>query len=299
MNPPGFRPLRFPAWAASLALLAACSSQPLPAPPQGAHWVQDTGLSEMSGLVASARDPGVLWSINDSGSLPRLFRLDEDGRALGRVWVRGRWWRDTETLATWQEGDTHWLLVGDVGDNRGVREEVAVHGLAEPARGDTTARIAWTLRFRYPDGPRDAEGIAVDAVAGDLLVLSKRDEPVRLYRVPLSARLSDDVVVAEFLGSPPPGAIEGEATGLDLDVAGHDLVVLSYGGLYVWQRQPGEDWGAVLARTPQSVPMPHLRKAEAMALSATPGRVLVGAERLPTPLWSSDYAPEAAPSHGP
>ena len=299
MNPPGFRPLRFPAWAASLALLAACSSQPLPAPPQGAHWVQDPGLSEMSGLVASARDPGVLWSLNDSGSLPRLFRLDEDGRALGRVWVRGRWWHDTESLATWHQGDDYWLLVGDVGDNRGVRDEVVVHGLAEPARGDTSARIAWSIRFRYPDGPRDAEGIAVDTVAGDLLVLSKRDDPVRLYRVPLSARDTDEVVVAEYLGSPAPGAIAGRATGLDLDASGHDLMVLSYEGLYLWQRAPGETWSTVLARAPQAVPMPHLHKAEAMALSATPGRVLVGGERLPAPLWSSDYAPERRPSHGP
>lgn len=280
------------------ALLAACSTAPLPPPPEGAHWVQDTGLSEMSGLVASARDPGVLWSINDSGSLPRLFRLDEDGQALGRVWVRGRWWRDTETLATWQEDDTHWLLVGDVGDNRGVRDEVAVFAVAEPARGDRTARIAWTIRFRYPDGPRDAEGIAVDAVAGDLLVLSKRDKPARLYRVPLSARDADEVVVAEYLGSPAGDAIAGDATGLDLDADGRELMVLSYGGLYLWRRAPGEAWPDVLALPPQALPMPRLRKAEAMALSATPGRVLVGAERLPTPLWSSRYAPEDAAAGG-
>lgn len=272
------------------AVLAACSSAPLPAPPEGVNWVEDTGLSEMSGLVASARDPGVLWSINDSGSLPRLYRLDEQGRALGRVWVNA-WWRDTESLAIWREGDTHWLLVGDVGDNRGVRDEVVVHALAEPARGDTRAQVAWTLRFRYPDGPRDAEGIAVDVANGDLLVLSKRDKPARLYRVPLSARDAEETVVAEYLGSPAAGAIEGDATGLDLDASGRQLMVLSYGGLYLWLRTPGEPWASVLARPPQVVPMPRLRKAEALALSATPGRALVGAERLPTPLWSSRYAP--------
>lgn len=274
-----------------VVLLAACGADPLPPPPAGAHWVEDTGLSEMSGLVASARDPGVLWSINDSGSLPRLYRMDEQGRSLGRVWVSGTWWTDTETLATWREGGQHWLLVGDVGDNRGRRDDVVVHALAEPARGDDSARVAWSIRFRYPDGPRDAEGIAVDAAAGDLLVLSKRDNPVRLYRVPLSARHSDEVAMAEYLGSPPEGVIDGDVTGLDLDVAGRELMVLSYGGLYRWQRKPGEAWAAVLARAPQTIPMPALRKAEAMALSATPGSVLVGAERLPTPLWSTRFAP--------
>ena len=292
MSPLVHRAASLPALGALLVLLVACSNHPLPAPPQGAHWVQDAGLSEMSGLVASARDPGVLWSLNDSGSLPRLFRLDEDGRALGRVWVRGPWWHDSESLATWREGDTHWILVGDVGDNRGVREKVAVYALAEPARDDKTAHVAWTIRFRYPDGPRDAEGIAVDARAGDLLVLTKRDHPVRLYRVPLSARDTEEPVVAEYLGSPAAGVIRGEVTGLDLDAGGRDLMVLSYGGLYRWQHGPGEPWAKVLSRAPQSIPMPHLRKAEAVALSATPGRVLVGSERLPAPLWAARYAPE-------
>ena len=284
--------LRTAALGGLIAFAAGCSHSP---PPVGAHWVQDESLSEMSGLVASARDPGVLWSLNDSGSLPRLFRLDELGNSLGRVWVDGSWWHDTEALATWREGDTHWLLVGDIGDNRSVRDHVVVHALAEPARTDHSARVAWSLRFRYPDGPRDAEGMAVDAAAGDLLVITKRDRPVRLYRVPLSSRHSPGVVVAEYLGSPAPGALRGQVTGLDLDVHGRELMVLGYGGLWVWHRRPGEAWAHVLARPPRAVPMPAMGKMEAVALSAIPGRVLVGAERKPTPLWAADYPQAGRP----
>lgn len=278
-------PSRRTATAALLAItLGGCAgSSDLPFP-ENAHRVQDTALSEMSGLVASHRQPGVLWSINDSGSFPRLYRLGERGEALGRVRVTGAWLHDTETLARWR-GEAHdWLLIGDVGDNRARRDHVVVHAVAEPAAAATRAPIAWSLRFRYPDGPRDAEGIAVDQQRGDLLVLSKRDEPARLYRVPLAAR--GGVAVAEFLGSPAPDIVRGAVTGLDLGDDGHELVVLTYHGLYVWRRTGDEPWSTVLARDPVIVERPAMAKAEAMALAPDGGRILVGSEKHPTPLWS-------------
>lgn len=278
--------VRLPATAGMVLALAACAgSSDLPFP-ENAHRVQDTALSEMSGLVASHRQPGVLWSINDSGSFPRLYRLGERGEALGRVRVTGAWLHDTETLARWRGEGHDWLLIGDVGDNKARRDHVVVHAVAEPATAATRAPIAWSLRFRYPDGPRDAEGIAVDQQRGDLLVLSKRDEPPRLYRVPLAARDDDEVAVAEYLGSPAPDIIRGAVTGLDLGDDGRELVVLTYHGLYVWRRGGDEPWATVLARAPVAVERPAMAKAEAMALAPGGDRILVGSEKHPTPLWS-------------
>lgn len=293
---PGRRPGR---WIAPLLALSlgACGDGDAPPFPEGAHTVQDRALSEMSGLVASHRQPGVLWSINDSGSFARLYRVGLRGEALGRVKVSGAWLHDTETLARWRQPARDWLLIGDVGDNRARRDHVVVHALAEPAADEDRARIAWSLRFRYPDGPRDAEGIAVDQSRAELLVLSKRDHPARLYRVPLSAR--DDAVpaTAEYLGSPRTDALEGAVTGLDLSEDGRELAVLTYRGLYLWRRHGDEDWARVLQRAPQSLPLPAMRKAEAMALHATPGTILVGSEHRPTPLWHAPYSdPEAAVS---
>ncbi|WP_158637064.1 hypothetical protein [Arenimonas daejeonensis] len=46
----------------------------------------------------------------------------------------------------------------------------------------------------------------------------------------------------------------------------------------------------MLQRAPQSLPLPAMRKAEAMALHATPGTILVGSEHRPTPLWHAPYS---------
>lgn len=271
----------------ALALVACADSGHVP---EGAHTVQDRALSEMSGLVASHRQPGVLWSINDSGSFARLYRIGVQGQALGRVKVSGAWLHDTEALARWRQPERDWLLIGDVGDNRRRRDDVVVHAVAEPNSDEDRTHIAWSLRFRYPDGPRDAEGIAVDQARGDLLVLSKRDQPARLYRIPLSAHDQGEAIVAEYLGSPRPGAIEGAVTGLDLSEDGHRLAVLTYRGLYLWRRDGDEAWAQVLQRAPQALPLPAMRKAEAMALHATPGSILVGSELRPTPLWHAPYS---------
>ena len=110
--------------AAGVLALAACADRSDLPFPEGAHRVEDGALSEMSGLVASGGDPQVLWSINDSGSFARLYRLGVRGEALGRVRVAGAWLHDTETLARWRSGGRDWLLIGDVGDNRTRRDHV-------------------------------------------------------------------------------------------------------------------------------------------------------------------------------
>jgi hypothetical protein len=267
-----------------IAGVAGCAERsPHPLPP-GAFEVQDRALSEMSGLEASVRDPGVLWSINDSGSRPRLFRLGRRGEDLGRVTVRGTAWlsNDWETLAMWREGGNDWLLLGDVGDNKQRRDHVNVYAVREPAPGDTEATVAWTLRFRYPDGPRDAEGITVDAASGSLLVLSKRETPQRLYRVPLSARGAAVPVVAEPVAVMP--RLSAQATGLDITHDGRALVVLTYEAVYVWTREAGQDWAGALGSRAERRALPPMSKAEAMATGPEPGVVYVGSERLPAPL---------------
>jgi hypothetical protein len=277
-------PIRGLLAALAAGLLAACGGAKDVPLPGGAFLIEDRALSEMSGLEASPAQPGVLWAINDSGSLPRLYRLGHRGEDRGRVWILGAWVSDSETLAFYRDGATDWLLIGDVGDNRARRGSVRVHAVKEPGPDARVARVAWTLRFRYPDGPRDAEGIAVDHLHDDLLVISKRDRHPRLYRVPLAARHARAVAIAEPVAELSPDWLEGEVTGLDLSKDGTQLAVLTYRGLYLWTREPGQDWSTVVADPPRALPMPKLRKAEAMAFSADHSTLYVGSEKRPAPL---------------
>lgn len=267
--------------AISVACAGGCQPRHDVARPAGAHLVEHPALSEMSGLEASPSQPGVYWSVNDSGNLSRLYRVGADGRDLGHVSLLGARLQDAETLAVWKSPHGTWLLVGDVGDNRGLRGEVVVYALAEPGPSQKTASVAWRVRFVYPDGPRDAEGIAVDQARGTLLLLSKRDRPQRLYQVPLPSEPRDLRTAARLVAELPAHTLDAEATGLDLSRDGRRLAILTYRSLYLWSRHDGESWRDALTRAPAVLPFPQLRKAEAMAFAHDEQHVLVGSEKRP------------------
>ena len=226
--------------------------------------------------------PGTYWTVNDSGSRSRLYRIGADGRDLGHLAIRRASLVDAETLAVWKAPHGTWLLVGDVGDNRALRDEVVIHAMREPMPGESEARVAWQVRFTYPDGPRDAEGITVDHERDRLLVLSKRDRPQRLYEVDLPDAPADLRTEARFLGELPTHVLDAEATGLDITRDGRTMAILTYRSLYLWVRQGDEPWIDTMRRAPAVLPFPKLRKAEAMAFAYDERHVLVGSEKQPT-----------------
>jgi len=278
---------------ALLLLLGACHDEPERPLPAGAFRMADDRLNESSGLVASMRQPGTLWSINDSGSFDRLYRVGPQGEALGRVSIDGAWLRDAESLALWRHAGQDWVLIADVGDNRQWRGSVAIHAVPEPAPDDESATVAWSIRFQYPDGPRDAEAVAVDVSADDLLVLSKRDEPPRLYRVSMDHLDEPGLRTAEFIGTANIGP-DDEVTGMDITPDGRTLAVVSYRRLFLWLREVDEDWATVVSRAPETVALPDLGKAEAVAFVGSDHRLAVTAERAPRPLWYHDRSIVAA-----
>ena len=85
--------------------------------------------TELSGLVASPTQKGVLWAHNDSGDRARLFALRTDGSLIASLDVPGAEAVDWEDVAV---GPDDTLLVGDIGDNGAVRASVDVWRVPEP-----------------------------------------------------------------------------------------------------------------------------------------------------------------------
>ena len=64
----------------------------------------DERITESSGLAASRRHPGTVWTTNDSGDEARLFAVDaRSGRTVG-VHRYGAPVRDVEALAVTADG---------------------------------------------------------------------------------------------------------------------------------------------------------------------------------------------------
>lgn len=266
--------------------------------PRIAGLVRDARIREISGIAASRRHAELLWVHNDSGHPAQVHAIDTRGRHRAVLDIEGVEGRDFEDIAAFELDGTAYLLIADTGDNGGVRTEVELVVLAEPARiEDTRVSPAWTQRFRWPDGARDVEAVAVDTAAREVLLISKRRVPAELLTLPLgpaaglqTARLRGELAgieqptPAEMAGNPRFGRYRGQITAADLSADGRRLAVLNYRMAYVYERAAAESWAEAVSRAPQPLPFGWLAQAEAIAFDADGRRLWITSERLPAPL---------------
>lgn len=267
--------------------------------PEIAGVMTEARLAETSGLAPSRRQPGRFWVHNDSGNGPELHLMAEDGARVASVSIDGVRNVDWEDLAGFELDGTPYLLVADTGDNGGVRRTLRLVVVEEPRRVVDGMRLtpAWTLRFRWPDGARDCEAVAVDAAAGQVLLVSKKRVPPELFAVDLRAPRGA-TQVARLLGTlggiaqptaeelarnPVYGRYRAQVTAADLSPDGRQLAVLNYQALNLYTRASGQAWGPALAR-PRRLDFAWMPQAEAVAFGADGLSLWVAGEQRPSPL---------------
>ncbi|MBA3486416.1 MAG: hypothetical protein H0T88_04365, partial [Lysobacter sp.] len=145
----------------------------------------DPQLGETSGLATSTRHRDVLWLHNDGGE-GRLFATSTGGSRRASFRIEDVTRTDWEDIAAFKLDGRHYLLIADTGDNGGLRRTLQLHVVEEPKRL-RNARLtpAWSIVFRWPDGPRDCEAVAVDPASGQILLVSKKRSPPELFSLPL------------------------------------------------------------------------------------------------------------------
>lgn len=254
---------------------------------------------ETSGLAVSRRNPGVLWTHDDSGGASALYAVKATGPKIAVLHIKGAKNEDWEDLASYELDGKSWLLIADTGDNDAKRATVMLHVVEEPAlevsksTADMSARPARTIRLRYEDGPRDCESVAVDVAGRAVYLLTKREDVKRLYRVELEPKDSNAVSVARHMGLvaqlPQPTAAQrgikgylgrrrAEVTAMDFTADGTAAVVLTYGDLWLFTRRAPESWAETFARAPVALPGHGLIQAEAACFSSDGRQIYVAAE---------------------
>lgn len=290
-------------------LFAACTQSP----PYEEHQVSGhlpSGITESSGLAASRRDPHLFWTHNDSGGEPVLYGIQPNGMRRGDLRITGVSNIDWEDLASFELAGKAWLLIADTGDNRGVRSDCALYVVAEPDPAqlipfeELSVPVAWKIQVSYPDGPHDCEAVAVDAKAGMVYLLTKRTNPPVLLTVPLRPTSPGPCIaqpVARLHNFPKPAAMQkllpipsghyrDEPTAMDFAPDGSAAVILTYGDVCLFPRNPGVTWTAALSRKPQMLSPHGLTQAEAVAFAQDGRTIYVTSEGAGTAIMR--YRPE-------
>lgn len=202
----------------------------------------DSRLRESSGVVASRRHPGLLWTLNDSGGDPILFLTDTTGAALGTYRVRGASNVDWEALGRGACGDTVCLIIGDTGDNDERRPAVRLYRMVEPDTG-VLARNAGpeveSLGVQYPDGPHDVEALYVEPDGAVVLVTKGRTGRILSFRVAASAWNSGRAAMATRLDTLPivPSLMTGRlVTDAAISPDGRRVAVRTYRDVHFFLR---------------------------------------------------------------
>ena len=294
---------RWLACALAAALLAGCGEERQPFARLSGLMVDDA-LGEVSGMAASRRHADVLWVENDGGNTPELYAVSPRGSLLARDRVEGVANTDWEDLDAFDLDGKHYILIADTGDNGGLRRTLQLHVVEEPASlEDATLRPAWSVSFRWPDGPRDCEAAFVDAAAGKVLLISKKRHPPELFELPLRVAAGTTPVarrIGTLAGVPQADArslkdrprtarLVGQVTAADLSPDGRTLAVLTYQDVLFYPRKAGDTWAQVVARKPRIEPLPALLpQAEALAWSANGAGLYASGEFRPAPIFWLD-----------
>jgi len=302
-----------PAWLKSLplvSLLALAGCEPENSSGRGNETVprfvmagklEAKKLDEASGLQAG-RD-GVFFLHNDDGS--HLFAIDKTGRDLGKMSIKDARNRDWEDITRVMGQSGPLLVIGDTGDNLGLRKKVRLYFVEEPKAEAFNQKLKpiHKLDVRYPDGARDVESLSYDPQSEMIFFLSKRDVPPRLYGIPLDLALLESELEAEFLGeihpfrpatrsdilgSPKRGMWVSQPTGLDISIDGRYAAVITYRSLYVFERKAHESWIEAFQREPAEFAGPPGLHEEAVTFGHYQKSIYVATERRPAPLYRLD-----------
>lgn len=255
--------------------------------PQASGKIIDTQLQELSGLAVSRRHAEIYWAHNDSFNTPTLFALKPSGEIVARVNVKGAANVDWEDIASFMLDGQPYLALGDIGNNLKMDGDLHIYLLPEPTLDATEVTVQRDYQYRYADGPRDAEGLAVDVKNQQFLIADKGERPAGLYSLPLQGRtytaerLSDipNQNASKNLATPLHLSGQHQLTAMDLSADGRRLLLMNYRQLMVYERHADEDWAQTLARPPKTAKLPiEAKGCEAAGWSADGRRILFGNE---------------------
>jgi hypothetical protein len=152
--------------------------------------ITESNLAELSGIVASRNNPGVLWVHNDQAR-GDVFAVSTNGLLLA-TWSLQQDISDFEDIAIGPGPlpEVQYLYCGDIGDNLATRPNIHVYRAPETAAYPYQSAHPRTQNFPlvekftfvYPDGSHNAEALMVDPQTGDVFIATKERFRSRIYR---------------------------------------------------------------------------------------------------------------------
>ena len=249
-------------------------------------------IMEASGIALAGKGSR-LYHIND-GEGPLFYITDAKGGALQSVRISGFMPSDIEDLGRGPCGKDTCLYVADIGDNAVRRQSVQIALIKEVDSFGAEVAPERVITARYPDGPHDAEAIAIHP-SGDLFLVTKsrlgqQQNPALVFRLGATQLAAGGeqkfeqvgtlplIKLSEALGDSPRRIV----TAMDISADGKRFVLLTYDAVleFAVDLKGGlpDSWAE--GRTHHAAPIATLLQAESIAYERDGRSILYSTESI-------------------
>ncbi len=201
-------------------------------------------INEGSGIADSKKNPGNIWVEEDSGNPPEIILVKHDGTVVKKIFIKGAVNRDWEDMALYNDS----VYVAEIGDNDALYKTYHFYIFPEPSSSTDTVYSFKTVLFKYPDGSHDAEAFLLDRKSKDIYVITKRDNPSKIYK--LTYPYSDSINTLKLAGKLNYTEVVSAATSYD----DKEIIVKTYTTLNYYRRKSSQSIVECLAQTPRVLP---------------------------------------------
>ena len=262
--------------------------------------LNSSAITELSGLAPILGSEKTYWAINDSGNRSELFATTEQGVLIATIGlsVPNRDWED---LATFKASGKNWLVVADTGDNLQRRATSSLYFFQQPDLAQLPQNLEQHHRidFKYEDGPKNVESMAVSASGKTVFLIAKESGSAAVYSLPLVLDKPSGILTAKRSGELHELFTTEDTkwwerkfakrlllapTALDISADGRLAVVANYRHAYLFRRAAGEGWGSAFSRRPQVLLTHRMEQSESIAFSSDSRRVIISSEGLHAPV---------------
>jgi hypothetical protein len=214
-------------------------------------------INEVSGIADSRNNIGNLWAHQDKNNPPVITLIKYDGTRTKNIYLKGVTNRDWEEIAIYNND----IYIAETGDNDLAYGNYKFYKFPEPNAGTDTIYTIETINFTYPDGTHDSEAFIIDPDSKHIYIITKRDNPSRIYR--LSYPYNQNNVVS-LVGNLPYTAVVGAAISAD----GKEIIIKTYTNLFYYSRSANESPSTTLKKNYTNIPYIIEPQGEAVCFSA-------------------------------
>lgn len=259
-------------------------------------------LRESSGMATSRANASFFWTHNDSGDRPNLYAFTFLGKPLAIVRIEGAKNIDWEDITCFQRKGKPYIVIGDFGDNRSVRDSCQLYLVNDNAfqnrRFADSLPVARKIEFRYEGGSRDCESIAYDQESDSFILVSKSFGPfcdvfqLKFPEPDTPAKPAERIGRLKLAGF----------TSIDISPDSRRAIGLTYAHAYEFVRKADETWTDGFRRSARRIKLPTRKQGEGICYGADGITIYTSSEGREPPLIKiapikDDAAKENAPSN--